>query len=115
MDLLRMQGWYYGIGGLWPLLHFRSFEAVVGPKPDRFQTEVTAALFVAVGAALLAGRAEDHPSRPVRLLATSCAVGTAFVDWRHRRQLRPLFLAEAALEGLFVIGALSGRRERRTR
>jgi hypothetical protein len=114
MDLLRMQGWFYGIGGLWPLVHFRSFEAVVGPKPDRLQTEVTAALFAAVGAALLAGTAEDRSSRPVRLLAT--AGGRDGVrGLAAPAELRPLFLAEAALEGLFVIGALSGRRERRTR
>ena len=37
----RIQGGYYLLGGLWRLLHARSFEHVAGPKPDQFQTDVT--------------------------------------------------------------------------
>jgi hypothetical protein len=104
--LVRAQGWYYLLGGLWPLVHFRSFEAVAGPKPDRFQTEVTSVLFTAVGAALLAGSRAARPARPVRLLAAATALGTAYVDLRHRRALRDLFRAEALLELAFATGAV---------
>jgi hypothetical protein len=107
--MVRLQGWYYLLGGLWPLVHFRSFEAVAGPKPDRFQTEVTSALFVAAGVTLLAGTAEPPLHRPVRVLAAACAIGTAFVDWRHRHHIRSFFRAEAALEGAFAVAATAGR------
>jgi len=105
MRATRLQGWYYLGGGLWPLLHFRSFEAVAGRKPDRFQTEVTSILFAAAGATLLAGTRGGRLPPAVRVLALSSALGTAYADLRHRRRLRAIFRAEAALELLFATSA----------
>ena len=101
----RLQGGYYLVGGLWRLLHARSFERVAGPKPDQFQTDVTAALFTAVGAALIAGTRNSAPRGPVRVLAISAPVAVAVIDFRHRRQIRRLFRLEAALEVAFAAGA----------
>ncbi|MFZ5871164.1 MAG: hypothetical protein ACOYXW_11645 [Actinomycetota bacterium] len=110
MDIMRAQGWYYAIGGAWPLIHFRSFEAVAGPKPDRFQTQVTAALFTAIGVALLAG-ARQPPTAPVtRSLAASSAIGVAALDWRYRSDLRQVFRLEAVIEAVFAAAALWPRR-----
>jgi hypothetical protein len=114
---MRAQGWYYLAGGAWPFAHFRSFQAVVGPKPDRFQVEVTSALFMAIGAALLAAN-RDRPGIPVRGLAVCSAAGVMLVEWRNRRQLRPVFLGEGLLEGAFLTAALASslppvRRRRR--
>lgn len=101
-SIRRAQGWYYLIGGLWPFVSWRTFTAVAGPKPDRFQTEVTAALFAATGAALLAG--EDGT------LAGLTAAGCLALDLRHRPRIRAVFLADAALQTLFLATAIrSGR------
>ena len=111
---IRQQGCYYLVGGFWPLLHFRSFEAVVGPKPDRFQTEVTSVLFVAIGAALLSATAEEGDVRPpARLLAVGSAAAVVGVEWRHFRRLPPVFWVEAALELAFATSALRTRSVRR--
>lgn len=106
VDVTRAQGWYYVIGRAWPLVHFRSFEAVAGPKPDRFQTEVTAALFVAVGLVLLAGARRPAAAPVTRTLAVTSALGVAALDWRYRRDLRRVFRLEAALEAAFAGAAL---------
>lgn len=96
------QGWYYLLGGLWPFVSWRTFTTVAGPKPDRFQTEVTAALFAATGAALI-GRADA-------LLPALTAAGCLALDLRHRPRIRRVFLADAALQGLFLVAAIrSGR------
>jgi hypothetical protein len=101
----RLQGGYYLLGGLWRLLHARSFERVAGPKPDQFQTDVTAALFAAVGAALIAGTVKSAPQGPARVLAISAPIAVAIIDFRHRRQIRRLFRLEAALEIAFAAAA----------
>jgi hypothetical protein len=101
----RMQGGYYLVGGLWRLLHAHSFERVAGPKPDQFQTDVTAALFTAVGTALIAGTLKSAPRGPVRVLAISAPVAVAIIDLRHRQQIRRLFRVEAALEIAFATAA----------
>jgi hypothetical protein len=106
IPVIRAQGCYYLIGGLWPLIRYRSFEAVVGTKPDRFQTEVTSVLFVAIGSALLAGTRRRDLSAPIRVLSVVSALGTAGVDLCHRHKLRWIFRGEAALELTFAATAL---------
>jgi hypothetical protein len=101
----RIQGGYYLLGGLWRLLHARSFERVAGPKPDQFQTDVTAALFTAAGAALIAGTVKSAPQGPARVLAISAPIAVAIVDLRYRHQIRRLFRLEAALEVAFAASA----------
>ncbi len=101
---MRVQGGYYLIGGLWPLVHFRSFEKVTGRKPDRFVTEVASALYVAIGAALLAGG--KRPPLHLRTLAVLAGGASAGLDLRHRPALRAVYLAEAALEGLLIVASL---------
>ena len=32
--LLAFQSGYYGVTGIWPILHLPSFEAITGPKID---------------------------------------------------------------------------------
>lgn len=109
-QMIRAQGWYYLLGGLWPLLHFRSFQAVAGPKPDRFQTDVTSALFTAIGAALLAHPHGAWTPRSTTVLSAASALGTLYVDVRHRRDIRGLFYAEAMLEAGFAVAALRSLR-----
>jgi hypothetical protein len=97
----RAQGWYYFLGGLWPFLHWRSFTAVAGPKPDRFQTEVTAGLFVATGAALIID--ENSLSRDV--LSVSSAIACIGLDRRFDEDIRPIFRVDTLLNLAFLIGA----------
>ena len=104
--MTRAQGWYYLLGGLWSLVHFRSFQLVAGPKPDRFQTEVTSGLFVAIGAALLSPPRDLPPPRSVLVLSAASALATSYVDLRHRRDIRGLFCVEAAVEAGFAVAAL---------
>jgi hypothetical protein len=85
------------------LLHARSFERVAGPKPDQFQTDVTAALFTAVSTALIAGTRKSAPRGAVRVLAISAPIAVAIIDLRHRQQIRRLFRLEAALEIVFAV------------
>lgn len=106
MHPVRAQGWYYLLGGLWPLVHLRSFAAVAGPKPDAFQTHVTSALFAATGAALLRGTRHGAPDPVTRVLAAGAAAGVGLVSLRYRRSIRPVLLADAALEAVFAAAAL---------
>ena len=77
---------------------------------DQFQTDVTAALFIAVGTALLAGNLKGAPQGSVRVLAISAPVAVAIIDLRHRQQVRRLFRLEAGLEAAFAaVAALPAR------
>lgn len=104
---MRVQGWYYLLGGLWPVLHLRSFEQVVGPKPDRFQTETTGALYAAIGVTLLATE-RSATSGVHRMVAGATAASSVAVVMRHRDSLRAVCTADAALQAAFVAATALG-------
>jgi hypothetical protein len=63
------------IGGLWPLLHRRSFEAVFGPKADRWLLYTVAGLLTGNGTVqLLAGGTAEGRRHARNLGVTTAAV-----------------------------------------
>ena len=52
--LAGIQGLYYLITGIWPLVHMESFLAVTGPKTDLWLVQTVGALIAVIGAMLLA-------------------------------------------------------------
>ena len=104
MSLVRVQGAYYVGSGLWPVLHMRSFEALTGPKTDRWLVRSYGVLTAAIGVVLLAsGRAAG----PVSVAA---AVGVAAPETWYtlvQRRLPWPYVADAFVQGAFIMG--SGR------
>lgn len=90
-----VQAAYYLITGLWPLAHLRSFEALTGPKPDRFVVESTGMLFVATGATLAGAAVVADHGRPIRVLSVLTPIVSTFVTLRHRRRVRAVYVADA--------------------
>jgi hypothetical protein len=108
----RVQGAWYLVTGLWPVLSLRTFALVAGPKPDAFQTRTTGITYAAAGVALRPwSQAEDDGATDaVRLLALATSLGTVAVVAAHWRTLRWTLKAEALLELGFALAA--GRRTR---
>src|SRR5690606_7125764 len=48
-----LQGIYYLVNGIWPMLHMESFVAVTGPKEDYWLVRMVALLSISIGAAIL--------------------------------------------------------------
>jgi hypothetical protein len=49
-SVLRAQGGYYLVTGLWPLVHLASFEAITGPKVDDWLVRMVGLLAAVIGA-----------------------------------------------------------------
>ena len=93
------------VGGAWPLVHRRSFEAVFGPKHDRWLMYTVAGLLVSVGyAQVRAGTTGcwEHGRRiGVATSATLLAVDLIYV---RRGVLRKTYLLDAAMEAGLLAG-----------
>src|SRR5690242_4677941 len=72
-----IQGAFFVATGLWPILHLRSFEAVTGPKTDRWLVKTFGALTATVGASLIAGGLEGSRSKALTLLGAGTALTLA--------------------------------------
>jgi hypothetical protein len=105
MALPQGHGVFNIAGGLWPLLHMRSFEAVTGPKVDRWLVRTVSGLMVANGVAQI--RAE--PSRDGRAAARRIGMGTAVVlaavdvVYAGRRRISRMYLFDAVLETAWLV------------
>jgi hypothetical protein len=89
--LLWVQGLYYFVTGVWPLVSIETFQMVTGPKTDH----------------LVAGREADHwLVMTVGMLITAIAITLLIAAWQRRNspELAVLAVASAlALTGIDVI------------
>jgi hypothetical protein len=106
MTAARVQGVFYVATGLWPIVHSRSFEAVTGPKVDKWLVKTIGGVIAAVGAALLVG----GTTRANRVLgvATAAALGASDLIYSLRGRISKVYLADAAAEA-GVIGLWTRR------
>jgi hypothetical protein len=111
--LIRFQGAYYLTTGAWAVVHRRSFEAFTGRKTDYWLVRTVGLLAAAIGTSLLVGSARDEPPSPETLaLAGGSAASFALVDvvYVARRQIAPIYLADAALHAVLAVLAFGARR-----
>jgi hypothetical protein len=111
--LLTMQSVYYGITGIWPLVHLRSFEAVTGPKTDDWLVHMVGLLAVVIGVVLgLAVRQNRLRSPELVTLAAGSALAFAAIDLRYglTGRISPIYLGDALLQLCLVVGLTMTRR-----
>jgi energy-converting hydrogenase Eha subunit E len=99
---------FYVATGLWPIVHLRSFEAVTGPKRDRWLVQTVGGLIAAVGTALIAG-AFERKSRSLTILgiASAASLGLADLYFAGKRRISPVYLADAAAEAALVAATIA--------
>ena len=97
---LAFQAVYYLSTGLWPFVSMRSFEAVTGPKVDRWLVRMVGLLAACDGATIAAGLGAKSPSRETQVLAISSALAFAAIDVAYvcRGRISPIYLGDAAIE-----------------
>lgn len=100
------QGVFYTVTGLWPIVHMPSFEAVTGPKADRWLVRTVGGLLSVVGGALWMAGKRGRVSREMRLVAAgSAAVLTAIdVIYVSKNRISPVYLLDAVAETALIAG-----------
>ncbi len=98
--LLWMQGLYYFLTGIWPLVSIKTFQRVTGPKTDLWLVRTVGVLITAIAAALLvaAWRRQNSPEAAVLAIASALALTGIDVIYVARRVIAPIYLADAVAE-----------------
>ncbi|MEV8195415.1 MULTISPECIES: hypothetical protein [Rhodococcus] len=103
--MARAHGAFNLVGGLWPLVHRRSFEAVFGPKHDRWLQYTTAGLLAGNGMVQLsvADTAEGH--RYARRLGVSTAAVLFAIDliYAPPGRIPKTYPADAVMEAGWLV------------
>jgi hypothetical protein len=108
--LALVQGIFYLVTGVWPLVSIRSFEAITGPKADRWLVKTAGVLITAIGAALTLAGWRKSVTPELRLLAVGSALGLTGIDvvYVARGRIAKVYLLDALAEvGLVAAWALS--------
>lgn len=110
------QGAFWLATGLWPIAHYRSFEAVTGPKEDDWLVKTIGGLIAVVGGALLVAGWRREVTSATALLGAASAAALAGSDVYHvaKKRISKVYLLDAAAEAPFLAGwaalALARRR-----
>jgi hypothetical protein len=120
-----IQGVYFTVFGVWPILHIRSFEAVSGKKTDYLVTgresdhwlvNTVGVLIAVIGVTLIVAAWRRAVFSEIALLGFLSAMALAAVDviYVARRTILPIYLADAAIElligGAWVFLAIANKR-----
>lgn len=102
--LARAQGVMNVVGGVWPLLHIRSFEAVFGPKTDRWLVKTVAGLLVVNGLTQLASSSAAGVAQARRLgVGTAGALAAIDLVYVPAGRISKMYLLDAALEVGWIV------------
>ncbi len=111
--LLAFQSGYYGVTGIWPILHLPSFEAITGPKVDDWLVHMVGLLAAAIGLVLGAATLRNRVRSPdVVLLAIASAAAFASIDiwYGGTGHISSIYLADACVQIGLIAGLLFTRR-----
>ena len=110
--LLMAQGTYYLVTGLWPLASMRAFEAVTGPKTDKWLVKTVGVLVSVVGGSLLLAARANNMTPASRLLALGSAAGLAAIDLNYatKGRISRVYLLDSMAEAGLIALALATER-----
>jgi hypothetical protein len=113
--LCWVQGCYFFLTGVWPLVSVRTFKMVTGEKTDNLPTGLDAdhwllmtvsLLITAISFTLLVAAYRQTRVSEIALLAVASAAGLTAIDviYVMRRVILPVYLIDAAMEVPLIIG-----------
>lgn len=100
-----VQGIYFLVTGVWPLIDLSSFQAVTGPKRDLWLVQTVGALIAVVGASLCAAGTARSLNLANYVLAVGSALALLFVDiiFTASGTIPPIYLLDGAAEFLLLL------------
>lgn len=107
--LCLLQGLYFFVTGVWPIVSISSFQAVTGPKVDLWLVKTVGALIAVVGAALVVASATEVTATTITLaIGSAAALAAVDINYVARRRIAKIYLLDALLEiGLIALWVLA--------
>lgn len=111
-----LQGIYYFITGVWPIVSRRTFEMITGPKVDFWLVKTIGGLITVVSAVLImAGlRRKTSPETTVLALGSAASLAASDIIYASSGRIPKIYLLESIAEfgliGLWLIALRADRR-----
>lgn len=114
-DIWKIHALFNIVSGTWPLVHIRSFEAVSGPKTDRWLVKTVTSLIAVIGFVIGSAGLRKRITPEVVGLAIGCSATLATVDvvYVSRGRISRVYLLDALAEILLIAGWIRRGLQRR--
>jgi hypothetical protein len=111
LKVALIQGVFYLVTGLWPLIDIDSFQLVTGPKTDLWLVRTVGVLVAVIGLVLLSASLRRRVTAEIAMLGVGSALGLAAIDliYALSGRISAIYLADAAVEILLAALWLIGR------
>ena len=99
-----VQGVYFLVTGIWPLISMRTFLAVTGPKTDLWLVKTVGLILAVIGAVLLYAQMTAAVNPPVVFLAIGAAASLTVVEIVYvlNKVISPIYLGDAIAEVILI-------------
>lgn len=99
-----VQGIYFFVTGVWPLLSMKTFLMVTGPKTDLWLVKTVGMILAVIGAVLILAQVNAEINTSIIVLAIGSAISLATVEFIYvaKRVISPIYLADAVAELILV-------------
>ena len=99
-----VQGIYFLITGMWPLLSMKTFLLITGPKTDLWLVKTVGLILAVIGGVLTYAQMTGTIAMPVILLSIGSALALALVEIMYvsKRVISPIYLADAFAEFILI-------------
>jgi len=103
--IAAVQGVYFLVTGIWPLVAVESFQRVTGPKTDLWLVYCVGGLVAVIGVALIASVIGSRISRETAIVAVGSALVLSAIDliFVFRGVISGIYIADAAAELALVV------------
>lgn len=102
--IILLQGIYYFLTGIWPLVHLHSFLLITGWKTDLWLVKTFSIIIMCLGAGYCIAGFQKERNFPVLFLSITTAASLAYVDIYYSLSgiISDIYLADAIIEVLFL-------------
>ena len=100
-----IQGIYFFVSGIWPIISMSTFLKVTGPKTDLWLVKTVGIILAVIGAVLIYAQVNAEINTSIIILAIGSALSLAIVEFVYvaKRVISPIYLGDAIIE-LILIG-----------
>lgn len=95
-----VQGIYFFVTGVWPLVSMKTFLMITGPKTDLWLVKTVGVILAVIGAVLIVAQVNGQINTPIMILALGSALGLVIVEFIYvaKRVISPVYLGDAFVE-----------------
>lgn len=99
-----IQGIYFFITGIWPIISIGTFQLVTGPKTDLWLVKTVGIILAVIGAVLIFAQVNAEINASIIFLAIGSALSLAIVEFVYvlKRVISAIYLLDAAIELILI-------------